>query len=423
MESINKEILKNITILYVEDEETITEQMKLFFSRFVKEIYVAKNGLEGIELFNKFKPDIIITDIQMPKMNGLEMIRQINSKNIPIIITTAFSDADYFLEAIELKVDKFVIKPINLVDLTGDIQKLVLKNHLQDKLFEKENLLDIVNENVLMTITDKKGIILDASDAFCELTSYSKIELIGKTHSMLRHPDTPNSFYENMWQTILSGKKFTSEIKNKDKNNEDYWVSLSINPVFKGSDIIKFIAIRHDLTNKKKLEALTIEDDLTKIYNRRHFNKVIDIEIRRVKRENSRIGLLCLDIDHFKKYNDCFGHPKGDELLIKIAKTLKSSLLRASDYLFRMGGEEFCILFSGLNESESIEFTKEILKKIELLDEFHKDETKVTVSAGLVVKTAENIKDETELYKQADDALYEAKRTGRNKFILSSFSK
>lgn len=423
MESINKEILKNITILYVEDEETITEQMKLFFSRFVKEIYVAKNGLEGVELFNKFKPDIIITDIQMPKMNGLEMIRQINSKNIPIIITTAFSDADYFLEAIELKVDKFVIKPINLVDLTGDIQKLVLKNHLQDKLFEKENLLDIVNENVLMTITDKKGIILDASDAFCELTSYSKLELIGKTHSMLRHPDTANSFYENMWQTILSGKKFTSEIKNKDKNNEDYWVNLSINPVFKGNEIIKFIAIRHDLTNKKKLEALTIEDDLTKIYNRRYFNKVIDIEIRRVKRENSRIGLLCLDIDHFKKYNDSFGHPKGDELLIKIAKTLKSSLLRASDYLFRMGGEEFCILFSGLNESESIEFTKEILKKIELLNEYHKDETKVTVSAGLVVKTAENIKDETELYKQADDALYEAKRTGRNKFILSSFSK
>ena len=155
MEKVNKDLLKNITILYVEDEITIAEQVKFFFSRFVKGFYVASNGLEGLELYKEINPDIIITDIQMPKMNGLDMIKEIDDKNIPVIITTAYSDSSYLLKAIELNVDKFVIKPVNLVDLVSDVQRLVLKTHLQDKLLEKEILLDIIDENVLMLILDQ----------------------------------------------------------------------------------------------------------------------------------------------------------------------------------------------------------------------------------------------------------------------------
>lgn len=424
MEKINKELLASIKILYVEDEKNISDQVKYFFERYVKEFHVANNGLEGLELYKEVNPDIIITDIQMPKMNGLEMLKQMGERTTPVIITTAYSDADYFVKAIELKVDKFVIKPINLVDLIQGVQKLVLKNFWEDKIYEKETLLKIVDQNVIMSITDKNGIILDASSAFCKLSGYSKEELVGNTHQLLRHEDTSDEFYKNMWEQIQLGRNFSAEIKNRSKSAEEYWTKLNITPVKKDGVIEKFVAIRQEITNKKKLETLAIEDDLTKIYNRRYFNKIINKEVRRVKRDNINISLLCIDIDHFKKFNDSYGHQKGDEILILIAKTLKSCMLRrATDYLFRVGGEEFCIIFSGNTIGESLHFAQEIVETIEKLEVEHISGESVTISAGLVVQSAQYLEDEDKLYKYADDALYKAKEQGRNQVVLSEHSR
>ena len=418
MKTINKDLLSNITILYIEDEKMIRDEVSYFFSKYVKNFHTATNGQEGLELYNQIKPDLIITDIQMPKMNGLDMIKEINNKKIPIIITTAFSDIDYFLKAIELNVSKFIIKPINLMELVKSIQECVYNNIIGDKLFEKENLLRIVDENVLISITDKDGKIIDASGAFCDFVEYSKEELMGKTHKILRHSDTSDEFYINMWQHISSGKKFNTEIKNRKKSGEIYWANLTIAPVIKDGEIINYTAIRQDVTNKKKLEQLAIEDTLTGVYNRRYFNKIIEKELRRTKRENLNLCLLSIDIDDFKKYNDTFGHPKGDEVLIKVAQSLKFSASRATDFVFRMGGEEFSILFSGLDTEKSLEFSNELVKKIENLQIEHIEDRVVTISAGLVSMNANDILDEEELYRFSDDALYEAKARGKNQVVL-----
>ena len=423
MENINKELLSNITILYVEDEEIIREQITYFFKRFVKNFYTASNGLEGIEICKTITPDIIITDIQMPKMNGLEMIKALDMKDVPVILTTAYSDIDYFLKAIELNINKYVIKPIDLIELVTSVQDCIYSNRLRTKLFEKENLLKIVDENVLISITNKDGIIIDASQAFCKLTGYDKSELIGKSHSILRDKDTPVIFYEKLWEDILSGKKFDAEIKNRKKDGELYWAKLTITPVYKDGEIINFTAIRQDITNKKKLELLAIKDELTGLYNRRYFNKIMDKEIRRVKRENSTLSLLCIDIDYFKKYNDTFGHPKGDEVLSLIATTLKTFCARSTDYVFRMGGEEFCVIYSGSTIEESLAYSNELVNKISLMNIEHKDNEILTISAGLVTLQGQNIIDEKTIYKYADDALYEAKQNGRNQVILSENSK
>lgn len=418
MKTINKDLLSNITILYIEDEKMIRDEVSYFFSKYVKNFHTATNGQEGLELYNQIKPDLIITDIQMPKMNGLDMIKEINNKKIPIIITTAFSDIDYFLKAIELNVSKFIIKPINLMELVKSIQECVYNNIIGDKLFEKENLLRIVDENVLISITDKDGKIIDASGAFCDFVEYSKEELMGKTHKILRHSDTTDEFYINMWQQISSGKKFNTEIKNRKKSGEIYWANLTITPVIKDNIIINYTAIRQDITNKKRLEQLAIEDTLTGVYNRRYFNKIIEKELRRTKRENLNLCLLSIDIDDFKKYNDTFGHPKGDEVLIKVAQSLKTFASRAADFVFRMGGEEFCIIFSGLDTEKSLEFSNELVKKIENLQIEHIEDRFVTISAGLVCMNANDILDEEELYRFSDDALYEAKARGKNQVVL-----
>lgn len=418
MKTINKDLLSNITILYVEDEEMIRDEVNYFFSKYVKNFHTATNGQEGLELYNKIKPDLIITDIQMPKMNGLDMIKEINNKKIPIIITTAFSDIDYFLKAIELNVNKFIIKPINLMELVKSIQECIYNDVIRDKLFEKENLLKIVDENVLLSITDKQGTIIDASSAFCNFVEYSKEDLIGNSHRILRHPDTPDEFYEQIWQQISSGKKFSTEIKNQKKSGEVYWANLTITPVMQDNEIISYTAIRQDITNKKKLEILVIEDTLTGVYNRRYFNKIIEKELRRTKRENLNLCLLSIDIDNFKKYNDTFGHPKGDDVLVKVAQTLKAFASRSTDYVFRMGGEEFSILFSGLDLDKSLEFSNELVKKIENLQIEHNENKVVTISAGLVCMNANDILNEEELYRFSDVALYDAKANGKNQVVL-----
>jgi len=426
VKKLNKDLLANITILYVEDEEMIREEVAYFFKKYIKNFHVAKNGIEGIELFNEVKPDIIITDIQMPKLNGLDMLKQIDTKNIPIIITTAYSDIDYFLRAIELNINKFVIKPIDLMELVRDIQDCIVESNLRDKLFEKENLLQIVDENVLISITDKDGVIIDASHAFCDFIEYSKDELIGQTHRILKHEDTPDSFYEKMWDRISSGNVFKTEIRNRKKSGEPYWANLSITPAFKDGEIVNYTAIRQDITNKKKLEQISIEDDLTKLYNRRYFNKIIENEIRRIKREDTTLCLLSFDVDYFKKYNDTYGHPSGDKVLVEVAKVLKEATLRATDYAFRMGGEEFSIIFSGLNKEESLSYANEIVNKIRSLQIEHKNSgisDYVTVSGGLIVLPSEVIEDAKNLYKHSDEALYEAKINGRNQVVLSKKSK
>ena len=418
---IDKILLWNLTLLYVEDEKLIAEEVNFFLSRYIKNIHIAYDGEEGERLFNKVKPDIIITDIQMPKQNGLKMIKNINTKNVPVIITTAFSDVEYFIEALELNINKYIMKPIDLKKLLEDIQECVAINNIKNELFKRDNLLNIINTNILLSITNTNGIIIEVSDAFCKFVGYTKEEIINNSHAVFRHKDTPNSFYKNLWSTIKNGKVFKADIKNIKKNGEVYFINIRITPVFKDNRIINYIAISENITDKKKLELLVIEDDLTKLYNRRYFNEILNKEMRRIKRNKGILHMLILDIDYFKKYNDTYGHPKGDEALIIVANIFKASMTRASDYAFRLGGEEFCLIYTDMTKAESIQLAQKIVKNVENLEIKHKTSLiseYLTISAGLIMQDISTI-DEKLLYKNADEALYLAKTNGRNKVVIS----
>ena len=425
MSKINKKLLENITVLYVEDDDLIREEVSSFCKQYIKNFYYVNNADEGIKLFSNINPDLIIIDLSMPKKNGLEMIKELNTK-IPVIFTVKYSDMDLFLDAIRFNMYKFNIKPINLNNLLLNIQDSVSSCIFRTKLFEKVNLLDIIDENVLISITDKNGIIIDASNAFCKFVKYSKDELLGENHKKLRHPDTPDSFYANMWSVLNAKKVFKEEIKNLNNDGDLYWATLTITPVLdEMGDILNFIAIRQDITNKKKLESLSIVDELTTHYNRRYFNKIIEEEIRRVKRENLNISVMCIDIDYFKKYNDFYGHPQGDSALSLISLYLKECASRASDYVFRLGGEEFCIISSGGRINESFAFMDSIVNGIEALKIEHKKSEiseYLTISAGLIVLSGDKITDSKHLYTYADEALYTAKNEGRNRLLLSNKS-
>lgn len=128
--------LKDCVILYVEDEHSIQNQTKMILDDFVKEVRVASDGEEGLKMALEGDIDIIVTDIMMPHMNGIDMIKalKVENKNIPVIITTAFTETEYLMEAIKLKVDGFITKPINIKDLINNIYTVMLPKVQQEEL-------------------------------------------------------------------------------------------------------------------------------------------------------------------------------------------------------------------------------------------------------------------------------------------------
>ena len=282
---------------------------------------------------------------------------------------------------------------------------------------QMKKYIKIVDENVLTSSTDLDGNITYASEAFCEISGYTKDELIGQNHRIIRHSDMKESTYKELWETITSGKTWKGEIKNKKKNGDYYWVKASISPVFDNKgEIISYTAVREDITDKKTIEEISITDGLTNIYNRRYFDEIFPKIINEAKRKNELVAFVFMDIDHFKQYNDNYGHQKGDEVLINFAACLKQSLHRSSDYTFRLGGEEFAVVYQMETKEKAVEFANNLRKNIENLKIEHKYSSVssyITASMGLICKNANEIVID-EIYKQADDLLYQAKRSGRN---------
>lgn len=168
------------------------------------------------------------------------------------------------------------------------------------------------------------------------------------------------------------------------------------------------------------IEILAITDELTQLYNRRYFNAIFPKEIQRAARENAIISFLIFDIDHFKQYNDNYGHQKGDEVLKEIGAVLKKQCLRGSDIPLRLGGEEFGVIFSNLTPREAFLFANKIRQAIvdaQIEHCFNSASPYISASFGLVTTLSSPQIQMDDLYKQADHALYQAKDSGRNKVI------
>jgi diguanylate cyclase (GGDEF)-like protein/PAS domain S-box-containing protein len=291
----------------------------------------------------------------------------------------------------------------------------------KDKEILLKNYISLIDKNIITSTTDINGKITDVSEAFCRISGYSKDELIGSDHNLIRHPDEKNETFINMWNELKKDKVWKGEIKNIKKNKEHYWIYATISPIFdKNGEKIGYTSIRQDITDKKTIEEISITDALTNIYNRRYFNEMFPKVINSAKRKNELVCFLIMDIDFFKQYNDTYGHQMGDRVLTSVAKKIKDSLKRASDHCFRLGGEEFGIVFNVDKKEQSIMFANTIKRNIEGLKIEHsknKASKYITASMGLICKSANDIEDEDQIYKEADELLYKAKESGRNKVI------
>ena len=173
----------------------------------------------------------------------------------------------------------------------------------------------------------------------------------------------------------------------------------------------------------KKLENVSYTDSLTGLYNRRYFNIVYDREIKRAKRNKSYITFMMLDIDYFKQYNDTYGHIEGDFALKSVAKVLKDTLKRPSDFLFRLGGEEFGIVLVETTQEDSQKLAKNICKSVkerEIKHESSKVNEFITISIGIACCIADEALNEEILITRADEMLYKAKENGRDGYRITT---
>lgn len=187
--------------------------------------------------------------------------------------------------------------------------------------------------------------------------------------------------------------------------------------------IIK-IRVKNHINLKLKsdwLEELSMFDGLTHIPNRRYFDEVYAKKYKEITRDAKTLSVVMIDVDYFKRYNDHYGHGKGDECLIKIAGALKNALKRPTDIVARYGGEEFVVLLQNIDKEGAITVGESLIKSVsdlKILHEYSSVSDHVTISAGMAFKEVECTLCQEELLKQADDALYRAKESGRNKMVL-----
>jgi diguanylate cyclase (GGDEF)-like protein len=183
------------------------------------------------------------------------------------------------------------------------------------------------------------------------------------------------------------------------------------------------IRVRNQLLIKQKndlLEMLASIDGLTEIPNRRYLDENLSREWRRSKRSDTPLSVLLMDIDHFKRYNDCYGHRAGDECLKKVAQTLVTQCQRGGDFIARYGGEEFAAVLPGMSKHDAIKFANKLCSAVNELDIEHKaslNAEHITISIGIATTESSKIFAEQALLEEADLGLYAAKEAGRNQVI------
>jgi diguanylate cyclase (GGDEF)-like protein len=292
----------SIQILIVDDEADVRNSMNTYIKHAGFPTELAASAEEGLEQLKDRKFDVVITDIMLPGLSGLELTKIIKNKyDSDVIVMTGYSDDYSYEEAINAGASDFVIKPVRLEELV-----LRLRRVMRERELTKE-----------------------------------RIRMM------------------------------------------------------------------------EKLQQLAITDGLTKLYNSRSFYTQLELEIDRSNRYNHPLALLLLDIDHFKDYNDSYGHLEGDKVLVHFSRVIQSCL-RANDSAYRYGGEEFTVILPETSADEAKTVAQRIRASLEALVFAPQEDERVSKTISIGVTEYCSREKLTSFIKRADKAMYLSKQNGRN---------
>ncbi len=256
---------RNDAILIVEDSKLMSKQLQKILDNRNYSTLIAHNAKEALNILNENKISTILLDMELPDMHGIELLRRIKEIdricNIPVIVVSASNDPENISNALKYGAFNFIKKPFDVEELVLKIDMSVEINRKRVDLLCSQAVLqeykEAVDEGSIVSKTDVKGIITYVNDKFCEISGYSRDELIGKAHNIVRHPDMPSLKFKELWETIKDKKTWKGIIKNLKKNGGEYYVQSTIKPIVDyNGNIVEFIAIRTDITQREKYRKI-----------------------------------------------------------------------------------------------------------------------------------------------------------------------
>lgn len=309
-----------------------------------------------------------------------------------------------------------------LVILQDTTERTRVQQQLDLATRETSELRAALDAHAIVAMTDHRGIITRVNDKFCQISQYSRQELIGSNHRIINSGRHSKTFFKEMWATIGRGRVWNGDVCNRAKDGSLYWVQTTIVPLLgdRGRPA-QYIAIRADITQRKLAEKearrLAYHDALTGLGNRRLMMEQLTLAAERAQQMSGVGALAMIDLDHFKEINDTQGHPQGDSLLQQVAARLKEAA-RPDDVIVRLGGDEFCVLFHnlGATSKEAITRAADIGERMRnaLAQPYRLGSTVLNVTASIGISMIHSDHDASELMQRADQALYKAKESGRN---------
>ena len=308
-----------------------------------------------------------------------------------------------------------------------------LENNIKCNDTFLEMLFDTIPNPVFYK--DKAGVYKHCNEAFSKtILGIQHKDIIGKT--LYEFPElipkkNADIYYTKDKELIDSPGTQYYEAKVKCSDSiERYYNFYKATHLSQSKEVLGIVGVMLDISSYKNtqleleekntiLNELSITDPLTDLYNRRYFNEILEQKLLMLNSKRQRFAFMMIDIDYFKDFNDCFGHHNGDKALEAISKLIKGIFFRSSDYVFRLGGEEFGILFTYQVNDQAIELAHHLIQMVENLkieSGLDKVSSYVTISGGLGLLEyldCECVESE-KVFSRVDQLLYESKQSGRN---------
>ncbi|MDP2689114.1 MAG: EAL domain-containing protein [Deltaproteobacteria bacterium] len=317
----------------------------------------------------------------------------------------------------------------NPARMVGTIQDITEQKKTE---FELKKLSMAIEQSVnIVFITNTDGVIEYVNPMFEKVTGYTGKDAIGQTPRILASGEVTDKEYEELWRTILSGKTWHGNYKNRKKTGGYYWCNTVISPIKDElGRITHFLAVQEDVTQKRfseeRIKYLAHHDELTGLINRSRFIELLDQWIGYAQTCNAQGALLLMDMDGFQYINDTYGLGAGDEFLLRLSKLFQDTLNRVKrDFgarngmdpvLSRLSGDEFAVLLPSFSESEGLQAAEEFRRDAEKFQS-KRPPISSTASIGVVVYPKHGLTTR-ELLTRADASMHRAKELGRNRAHL-----
>ena len=415
---------QKITILVVDDDDTGRYTISRILYQAGFEVIEAGNGAEGLKLA-KEDPGLIILDVNLPDMSGFEVCRLVKANPatslIPILhLSAAHRDSQSRVRGLEGGADGYLTQPVETPILLATVKSLLRMRQAEAEVVavgrQWQITFDAINDGVCLMDTEKR--IRQCNKAMANCLNKPMAEIIGHTCCEFVHGTS-----EVIERCPFLRMRETHARETLIFPLADRWFSIAADPMLdEDGNLIGAVHIMSDITEYKRAEEalrkLSITDNLTNLYNSRHFYNQLHAEIERAVRYNHPLSLLLLDVDNFKNYNDTYGHLKGDKVLAKMGEIIVMCL-RKTDSAYRYGGEEFTVILPETDGRGALKVAERIRGGFETQGFSPAFDQAVYLTVSIGVAQYQPEEEFSSFIQRADMAMYLAKRKGKNQVIFS----